>query len=75
MARKTIIVCDLCESAQGVRAWEVKADSGEKKKVELCVTHSNPFARLFEPQGEGSETEVTTPRRGGGRRRTPVVEE
>lgn len=70
MARKTIIVCDVCESAQGIRTWEVKDTStGAKKKVELCVTHSTPLARLFE---ESEAPEPVAPK-AGGRRRTPVV--
>lgn len=78
MARKVITVCDICESAQGIRQWEVKdIASGSKKKVDACVTHSTPFARLFEdgkPQENGEGSEVMPPRQRG-RSRTPVVSE
>lgn len=82
MARKVITVCDICESAQGIRQWEVKdIANGAKKKVELCVTHSTPFARLFEPANleivtpEHTDAAAKSASRTRGRSRTPVVDE
>ena len=77
MARKTIIVCDVCESASGVRAWEIKDDKGRKKKVELCLTHSTPLARVFEDNNTSDRTPEAAPVTPAPRRRrgsTPVVE-
>lgn len=48
MAKKTIIVCDVCESDSNVTAWEIKAvESGEKRKVEVCGKHAELLAVLL----------------------------
>jgi hypothetical protein len=60
MAKKTIIVCDVCESDSNVTTWEIKAvDSGEKKKVEVCGKHAELLALLL----RGDVTGGSVPRR------------
>lgn len=73
MARKTIVVCDICESDSNVAAWEVKAADGNKVKVELCGTHGQPLARLFRLDEEAPET--TRPRGRRGSNRVQTMEE
>jgi hypothetical protein len=74
MARKTIIVCDVCESAAQVRPWEIKAkDTGAKKTVELCITHSAPLARLLGGTEEETPAETPAPASRRGRQRGPTT--
>lgn len=74
MARKFIIVCDICESDKDVQSWEVRHDGG-KKRVELCATHSKPLADVM-ALGEGGDAAASTPsapRRGGRRPKVQVT--
>jgi hypothetical protein len=51
MAKKTIIVCDICGSDSNVKAFEVKRKvEGDKTTAELCGTHAQPFNRIFQTE-------------------------
>lgn len=63
--RKTIVVCDVCESGDRVSAWELRSvQTGRKRKVELCARHADPIATLLDP-----DTSIPPPRPSNGRRR------
>lgn len=66
MAKKTIIVCDICESDQEIKAWEVKdATTGDKKKAELCKRHGEILEVIV--HGFEQATPPSTPSRRRGR--------
>lgn len=67
MARKIINVCDVCESDDRVKTYEVRAD-GEKAKIDVCHKHGELFAAALKGFETATPSTRSTARGGSGRR-------